>query len=98
MEEHLGDFLQVFCPERALPLADGVISFIHHQITELGRDCLDTAQQRLITSAYFYELQENLETLLHDVRHTHTHAHTHTDMDSIYTHTLTHTHRTPCLD
>lgn len=67
MEEKLADFIQAYSPENVLPLADGVLSFIHHQIAELSRDCLAKAREGLITSVYFFELQENLEKLLHNV-------------------------------
>lgn len=67
MEGRLAEFIQAFSPENVLPLADGVLSFIHHQIAELSRDCLAKAREGLITSVYFFELQENLEKLLHDV-------------------------------
>uniref|UniRef100_A0A3Q1I5W3 non-specific serine/threonine protein kinase n=1 Tax=Anabas testudineus TaxID=64144 RepID=A0A3Q1I5W3_ANATE len=66
MEEKLADFIQAYSPENVLPLADGVLSFIHHQIAELSRDCLAKAREGLITSVYFFELQENLEKLLHN--------------------------------
>uniref|UniRef100_W5KCY9 non-specific serine/threonine protein kinase n=1 Tax=Astyanax mexicanus TaxID=7994 RepID=W5KCY9_ASTMX len=66
MEGRLGEFVQSYNPENVLPLADGVLSFIHHQIIELSRDCLTKSQEGLITTVYFYELQENLEKLLHD--------------------------------
>uniref|UniRef100_A0A3Q1EGL9 non-specific serine/threonine protein kinase n=1 Tax=Acanthochromis polyacanthus TaxID=80966 RepID=A0A3Q1EGL9_9TELE len=66
MEGRLAEFMQAFSPENVLPLADGVLSFIHHQIAELSRDCLTKAREGLITSVYFFELQENLEKLLHD--------------------------------
>lgn len=67
MEERLAEFIQSYTPENVLPLADGVLSFIHHQIAELSRDCLTKSREGLITSVYFCELQENLEKLLHDV-------------------------------
>lgn len=67
MEGRLAEFIQAFSPENVLPLADGVLSFIHHQIVELSRDCLAKAREGLITSVYFFELQENLEKLLHEV-------------------------------
>lgn len=67
MEGRLAEFIQAYSPENVLPLADGVLSFIHHQIAELARDCLAKACEGLITSVYFFELQENLEKLLHDV-------------------------------
>ncbi|XP_068193079.1 microtubule-associated serine/threonine-protein kinase 1-like [Antennarius striatus] len=66
MEGKLAEFIQAFSPENVLPLADGVLSFIHHQIAELSRDCLAKSREGLITSVYFFELQENLEKLLHD--------------------------------
>ncbi|TRY95696.1 hypothetical protein DNTS_022108 [Danionella cerebrum] len=66
MEGRLCDFVQSFCPEQVLPLADGVLNFIHHQILELSRDCLSKTTQGLITSVYFHQLQGNLEKLLHD--------------------------------
>ncbi|XP_051573019.1 microtubule-associated serine/threonine-protein kinase 1-like [Myxocyprinus asiaticus] len=66
MEGRLCDFIQSYCPESVLPLADGILSFIHHQIIELSRDCLTKSGEGLNTSVYFYELQENLEKLLDD--------------------------------
>uniref|UniRef100_A0A672GYF9 non-specific serine/threonine protein kinase n=1 Tax=Salarias fasciatus TaxID=181472 RepID=A0A672GYF9_SALFA len=66
MEERLAEFIQNYSPEMVLPLADGVLSFIHHQIAELSRDCLTKSREGLITTVYFCELQENLEKLLHD--------------------------------
>ncbi|KAG7459508.1 hypothetical protein MATL_G00211390 [Megalops atlanticus] len=66
MEVRLVDFIEQYSPENVLPLADGVLSFIHHQITELSRDCLTKAREGLITSVYFLDLQQNLERLLHD--------------------------------
>lgn len=69
MEERLSEFIQNFAPESVLPLADGVLSFIHHQIAELSRDCLTKSQDGLITTVYFFELQENLEKMLNDVSH-----------------------------
>lgn len=67
MEERLADFIESYSPENVLPLADGVLSFIHHQIAELSRNCLTKSREGLITTVYFYELQENLEKLLHEV-------------------------------
>uniref|UniRef100_A0A8C7ZRQ0 non-specific serine/threonine protein kinase n=1 Tax=Oryzias sinensis TaxID=183150 RepID=A0A8C7ZRQ0_9TELE len=66
MEERLAEFIQNYSPESVLPLADGLLSFIHHQIAEMSRDCLAKSREGLITSVYFCELQENLERLLHD--------------------------------
>ncbi|XP_006899045.1 PREDICTED: LOW QUALITY PROTEIN: microtubule-associated serine/threonine-protein kinase 2 [Elephantulus edwardii] len=66
MEERLAEFISSNTPESVLPLADGALSFIHHQVIEMARDCLDKSRSGLITSHYFYELQENLEKLLQD--------------------------------
>ncbi|XP_076866373.1 LOW QUALITY PROTEIN: microtubule-associated serine/threonine-protein kinase 1 [Brachyhypopomus gauderio] len=66
MEGRLAEFIHSYTPESVLPLADGVLSFIHHQIIELSRDCLTKSHEQIITTVYFYELQENLEKLLHD--------------------------------
>ncbi|XP_068095660.1 microtubule-associated serine/threonine-protein kinase 2 isoform X4 [Hyperolius riggenbachi] len=66
MEVRLADFINSNAPENVLPLADGVLSFIHHQVIELARDCLAKSRDGLITSRYFYELQENLEKLMQD--------------------------------
>ncbi|KAM8789437.1 microtubule-associated serine/threonine-protein kinase 2 isoform 1-T1 [Rhynchonycteris naso] len=66
MEERLAEFISSNTPDSGLPLADGTLSFIHHQVIEMARDCLDKSRSGLITSQYFYELQENLEKLLQD--------------------------------
>ncbi|KAL1776102.1 microtubule-associated serine serine/threonine-protein kinase 2 isoform X3 [Sigmodon hispidus] len=66
MEERLAEFISCNTPDSVLPLADGTLSFIHHQVIEMARDCLDKSRSGLITSHYFYELQENLEKLLQD--------------------------------
>ncbi|XP_044800999.2 microtubule-associated serine/threonine-protein kinase 2 isoform X4 [Bubalus bubalis] len=66
MEERLAEFISSNTPDNVLPLADGTLSFIHHQVIEMARDCLDKSRSGLITSHYFYELQENLEKLLQD--------------------------------
>ncbi|XP_042307308.1 microtubule-associated serine/threonine-protein kinase 1 isoform X3 [Sceloporus undulatus] len=66
MEEKLKDFIKSYEPDSVLPLADGALSFIHHQVIELARDCLTKSQEGLITTVYFYELQENMEKLLKD--------------------------------
>lgn len=67
MEGRLFDIIAECSPGTALPLADGVLGFIQHQLLELARDCLDKSQEGLVTSRYFVELQEKLEKLLHEV-------------------------------
>ncbi|XP_074923084.1 microtubule-associated serine/threonine-protein kinase 4 isoform X2 [Chelonoidis abingdonii] len=66
MEERLQDIINNHSPDNILPLADGVLSFTHHQIIELARDCLDKSHQGLITSRYFFELQHKLDKLLQE--------------------------------
>ncbi|GAA6228574.1 microtubule-associated serine/threonine-protein kinase 3-like isoform X1 [Lates japonicus] len=66
MEGRLLDIIAECSPGTALPLADGVLGFIQHQLLELARDCLDKSQKGLVTSRYFVELQEKLEKLLHE--------------------------------
>lgn len=68
MEERLKEIITSYSPDHVLPLADGVLSFTHHQIIELARDCLDKSHQGLITSRYFLELQHKLDKLLQEVR------------------------------
>ncbi|KFR05194.1 Microtubule-associated serine/threonine-protein kinase 3, partial [Opisthocomus hoazin] len=66
--KRLQDTITNFSPSSTLPLADGVLGFIHHQIIELARDCLAKSQGALITSRYFMELQEKLEKMLRDAQ------------------------------
>ncbi|XP_036376788.1 microtubule-associated serine/threonine-protein kinase 3 isoform X1 [Megalops cyprinoides] len=66
MEERLLEIITHCSPDSTLPLADGVLGFIHHQLVELARDCLDKSRKGLVTSRYFVELQEKLEKLLHE--------------------------------
>ncbi|KAJ8278687.1 hypothetical protein COCON_G00057530 [Conger conger] len=66
MEERLLEVITHCSLDRALPLGDGVLGFIQHQLVELARDCLDKSQKGLVTSRYFLELQEKLEKLLHE--------------------------------
>lgn len=41
-----------------------IVRFVHHQVLEMARDCLNKSEAKLITSRYFYEMSENLERLL----------------------------------
>ncbi|XP_066552234.1 microtubule-associated serine/threonine-protein kinase 3 isoform X3 [Amia ocellicauda] len=66
MEDRLLEIITQCSPDSSLPLADGVLGFIQHQLVELARDCLDKSQNGLVTSRYFMELQEKLEKLLHE--------------------------------
>lgn len=64
MEERLELFIEL---NRAPVEPDAILSFLHHQVLEMARDCLQKSQEKLITSNYFCELSENLEKLLKDV-------------------------------
>ncbi|KAL0966654.1 hypothetical protein UPYG_G00297940 [Umbra pygmaea] len=66
MEGRLLDILAHCSPDCNLPLADGVLGFIQHQLVELARDCLDKSQMGLVTSRYFMELQQKLDKLMHE--------------------------------
>jgi microtubule-associated serine/threonine kinase len=44
-----------------------IVRFVHHQVIEMARDCLQKSEERLVTSRYFYEMSENLERLLNEV-------------------------------
>ncbi|GAB0203695.1 microtubule-associated serine/threonine-protein kinase 4 [Grus japonensis] len=68
MEERLWDIITNHSLDNILALADGVLSFTHHQITELARDCLDKSHHGLITSRYFLELQQKLDKLLQEAQ------------------------------
>lgn len=46
-----------------------VARFMHKQVLELARDCLEKALAGLITCRYFFELTEKLEKLVSDVRY-----------------------------
>lgn len=45
-----------------------IVRFVHHQVLEMGRDCLHKSHAKLITSRYFYEMSENLERLLYETK------------------------------
>uniref|UniRef100_A0A5S6QCX2 non-specific serine/threonine protein kinase n=1 Tax=Trichuris muris TaxID=70415 RepID=A0A5S6QCX2_TRIMR len=81
MEEKLAAFIKENCMDASSMLADGgqpkqllcIVSdgcarFIHHQIVELATDCLSKSEQDLITSAYFYEMTENLQSILEEAK------------------------------
>ncbi|KAJ8270114.1 hypothetical protein GJAV_G00110500 [Gymnothorax javanicus] len=66
MEERLQEVITRLSPESSLPLADGVLGFIKHQLLELVRDCMDKSAKGLVTSQYFLQMQEKLDKLLHE--------------------------------
>ena len=68
MEERLRQFVEKHGTLDLSPLdCDAIARFVHHQLVEMARDCLAKSRDKLISSAYFYELSENLEKLLQDV-------------------------------
>ena len=75
MEEKLKSFIIENTSEAHCDIFDNVsqdsvpiIRFVHHQIIEMARDCLQKSQEKLITSLYFYEMTENLEILLTETK------------------------------
>jgi len=70
MDERLSQFIDVgLTPDvTELDAAAGALRFAHHQVVKLAEDCLHKSRDQLLSSAYFYELSENLQTLLNDVR------------------------------
>lgn len=71
MEERLGHFIAenktVNCDSLS-DVSSPIIRFVHHQVLEMARDCLNKSHVKLITSRYFYEMSENLERLLLETR------------------------------
>jgi len=75
MEERLNSFMNDNkswetdgLPEEIPPDSVPIVRFVHHQVIEMARDCLQKSEERLITSRYFYEMSENLEKLLSEVQ------------------------------
>lgn len=69
MEERLAHFIN---DNRNIEVSEDcdslpIIRFVHHQVLEMARDCLNKSRSKLITSRYFYEMSENLERLLTEV-------------------------------
>ncbi|KAL0276514.1 UNVERIFIED_CONTAM: hypothetical protein PYX00_004073 [Menopon gallinae] len=75
MEEKLNRFILENSVEAHCDIFDNasqdslpIIRFVHHQIIEMARDCLQKSQEKLITSRYFYEMTDNLEILLNETK------------------------------
>ncbi|KAJ8305339.1 hypothetical protein KUTeg_015884 [Tegillarca granosa] len=69
MEERLSQFIERNTNLETVFESDAITRFLHHQVLELARDCLDKSQAKLITTSYFYEISDSLEKLLEDVRY-----------------------------
>lgn len=67
MEEKLEKFLLDNIELDQEGASDAVTRFVHHQVIETAKDCLQKSKDQLITSHYFYEITENLEKLLAEV-------------------------------
>ena len=75
MEEKLGSFIkehsdsEYLDSEESLPAESvAIVRFVYRQFVELARDCLEKSEQGHITCSYFYDMTENLEKLLNEVR------------------------------
>ncbi|XP_046356906.2 microtubule-associated serine/threonine-protein kinase 3-like isoform X5 [Haliotis rufescens] len=77
MEERLRTFVRDSSKLGEEKEKDAVLCFIHHQVLELARDCLEKSKQKLITTNYFYELSDNLEKLANDAKDKSVEAYTH---------------------
>jgi microtubule-associated serine/threonine kinase len=65
MEERLQNFIDTYkTVDKFDYCSDGSARFIHNQIVELAKDCLEKSHEDLITTSYFNEMTSNLERLL----------------------------------
>ncbi|CAF1202436.1 unnamed protein product [Adineta steineri] len=65
MEERLQNFIDTYkLIDKFDYCSDGSARFIHNQIIELAKDCLEKSTNDLITTLYFNEMNDNLERLL----------------------------------
>lgn len=68
MEDRLEKFI---CENSELDgeaACDAITRFVHHQVLEMAKDCLQKSRDKVITSIYFWEMTENLEKLLSECR------------------------------
>ncbi|XP_013079092.2 microtubule-associated serine/threonine-protein kinase 3-like isoform X6 [Biomphalaria glabrata] len=68
MEDKLKTFIENNATLDLAQESDAVLCFLHYQVLELARDCLNKSSEKMVTKAYFYELQDNLERLVQDAR------------------------------
>jgi hypothetical protein len=69
MEERLQHFIDTYkTVDKFDYCSDGSARFIHNQIVELAKDCLEKSHEDLITTLYFNEMTNNLERLLLNVK------------------------------
>lgn len=68
MEERLEQFVDTNRNLELLELeSDGIARFVHHQVVEAAKDCLEKSRDKTLTAQYFYEMSERLELLLKEV-------------------------------
>ncbi|GAB6022280.1 Microtubule-associated serine/threonine-protein kinase 2 [Chamberlinius hualienensis] len=68
MEERLRQYIEDHHNLDEGEQSDAILRFVHHQVVEIARDCLQKSQEKLITSRYFYEMSESLEKLFVECR------------------------------
>ncbi|XP_059151907.1 microtubule-associated serine/threonine-protein kinase 3-like isoform X3 [Physella acuta] len=68
MEDKLKTFISNNATLDIAQESDAILCFLHYQVLELARDCLNKSAEKMITKAYFYELLDNLERLAQDAR------------------------------
>lgn len=69
MEERLQNFIDTYkAVDKYEYCSDGSARFIHNQIVELAKNCLEKSHENLITTLYFNEMTNNLERLLLDAK------------------------------
>ena len=65
MEERLQSFIDTYkLVDKFEYCSDGSARFIHNQIIELAKDCLDKSTNEVITTLYFNEMTDHMERLL----------------------------------
>ncbi|BFY99940.1 hypothetical protein BsWGS_02980 [Bradybaena similaris] len=68
MEEKLKTFIDNNATLDIAQESDAVLCFLHYQVLELARDCLNKSMEKVVSKSYFYEMLDNLEKLLQDAR------------------------------
>lgn len=68
MEDRLEKFISENSELDGEAASDAITRFVHHQVLEMAKDCLEKSRDKVITSTYFYEMTENLEKLLSECR------------------------------
>ncbi|CAG5132563.1 unnamed protein product, partial [Candidula unifasciata] len=68
MEEKLKTFIDNNATLDLAQESDAVLCFLHYQVLELARDCLNKSMEKVVSKSYFYEMLDNLEKLLQDAR------------------------------